>query len=62
MDSEDLSLNISREMLQHDSQLRLIRTTLERKIKNELAAWMKNDREKYDEFFKACLLYTSRCV
>ncbi len=53
VDSQDLSLNISREMLQHDSQLRLIRTTLERKIKNELAAWMKNDREKYDEFFKA---------
>ena len=50
VDSEDLSLNISREMLQHDSQLKLIKTTLERKIKNELAAWLKNDREKYEEF------------
>ena len=52
VDSQDLSLNISREMLQHDSQLRLIRTTLERKIKNELAAWLKNDREQYEAFFK----------
>ena len=52
VDSEDLSLNISREMLQHDSQLKLIKTTLERKIKTELAAWLKNDREKYEEFFK----------
>ena len=52
VDSEDLSLNISREMLQHDSQLKLIKTTRERKIKNELAAWLKNDREKYEEFFR----------
>ncbi len=52
VDSEDLSLNISREMLQHDSQLKLIKTTLERKIKNELATWLKNDREKYEEFFR----------
>ena len=52
VDSEDLSLNISREMLQHDSQLKLIKTTLERKIKNERAAWLKNDREKYEEFFR----------
>ena len=52
VDSEDLSLNISRVMLQHDSQLKLIKTTLERKIKNELAAWLKNDREKYEEFFR----------
>lgn len=52
VDSEDLSLNISREMLQHDSQLRLIKSTLERKIKNELSSWLKNDREKYEEFFK----------
>ncbi len=52
VDSEDLSLNISRETLQHDSQLRLIRSTLERKIKNELTAWLRNDREKYEEFFK----------
>ena len=39
-------------MLQHDSQLRLIRQSLERKIKNELTSWMKNDREKYDAFFE----------
>ncbi len=51
VDSQDLSLNISREMLQHDSQLRLIRTTLERKIKNELTSWLKNDRDSYNEFF-----------
>ena len=51
VDSADLSLNISREMLQHDSQLRLIRTSLERKINNELAAWLKNDREAYEKFF-----------
>ncbi len=52
VDSQDLSLNISREMLQHDSQLKTIRQSLERKIKNELTAWLKNDREAYDEFFK----------
>ncbi len=52
VDSQDLSLNISREMLQHDNQLKLIRTTLERKIKNELTTMLRNDREKYDEFFK----------
>ncbi|MEG1010312.1 MAG: molecular chaperone HtpG [Ruthenibacterium sp.] len=52
VDSQDLSLNISREMLQHDSQLKLIRQSLERKIKSELAAWLKNDREAYDTFFK----------
>lgn len=52
VDSQDLSLNISREMLQHDNQLKLIRTTLERKIKNELTTMLRNEREKYDEFFK----------
>lgn len=52
VDSEDLSLNISREMLQHDNQLKLIKTTLERKIKNELASWLKNEREDYETFFK----------
>lgn len=52
VDSQDLSLNISREMLQHDAQLRLIRTSLERKIRSELTAWLANDREKYEEFFK----------
>lgn len=51
VDSQDLSLNISREMLQHDNQLKLIRNTLERKIKNELTAMLNNEREEYDKFF-----------
>ena len=53
VDSEDLSLNISREMLQHDRQLKLIATNIERKVKNELLVMLKNDRENYEEFFKA---------
>lgn len=53
VDSEDLSLNISREMLQHDGQLKLIAKTLEKKIKNELQKMLENDRENYEEFFKA---------
>lgn len=53
VDSEDLSLNISREMLQHDAQLKLIEKTLEKKIKSELEKMLKNEREKYEEFFKA---------
>jgi len=53
VDSEDLSLNISREMLQHDRQLRLIAKALEKSIKNELAKLLKTDREKYTEFWKA---------
>ena len=52
VDSEDLSLNISREMLQHDRQLKLIEKSLERTIKNELKKLMNNDREKYEEFWK----------
>lgn len=53
VDSEDLSLNISREMLQHDRQLKLIAKSLERTIKNELTKLLKNNREKYEEFYKA---------
>ncbi len=53
VDSEDLSLNISREMLQHDRQLRLIAKSLEKSIKNELAKLLKTDRAKYEEFWKA---------
>lgn len=53
VDSEDLSLNISREMLQHDGQLKLIAKTLEKKIKSELEKMLKDEREKYEEFFKA---------
>ncbi len=51
VDSQDLSLNISREMLQHDRQLKTIANTLEKKIKNELLDWLKNDREAYEKFF-----------
>ncbi len=51
VDSEDLSLNISREMLQHDRQLKLIAKSLEKSIKNELKKLQKNDREKYEKFF-----------
>jgi molecular chaperone HtpG len=52
VDSPDLSLNISREMLQHDRQLKLIEKSLERTIKNELKKLLNNDREKYEEFWK----------
>jgi molecular chaperone HtpG len=53
VDSEDLSLNISREMLQHDRQLKLIAKSIKAKIKNELEDLLKNEREKYDEFYKS---------
>ena len=53
VDSEDLSLNISREMLQHDRQLKLIAKSIEKTIKNELSKMLKNEREKYEEFYKA---------
>ena len=52
VDSEDLSLNISRELLQHDRQLKMIEKNLEKAIKNELKKLLKNDREKYEKFFK----------
>lgn len=52
VDSQDLSLNISREMLQHDRQLKLIASRLEKKITSELTAMLNNDREAYEEFFK----------
>ena len=52
VDSQDLSLNISREMLQHDRQLKAIAKRLEKKIKSELENMLKNDREKYLEFYK----------
>ncbi len=52
VDSEDLSLNISRETLQHDGQLKLIAKTIEKKIKNELTKMLNNEREVYEEFFK----------
>lgn len=52
VDSEDLNLNISREMLQHDRQLAIIRKALEKKIKNELMTMQEKEREKYEKFFK----------
>ncbi len=52
VDSEDLSLNISRETLQHDGQLKLIAKTIEKKIKSELTRMLNNEREAYEEFFK----------
>lgn len=52
VDSADLSLNISREILQHDRQLKLIAKNIERNIKNELAKMLSEDREGYKEFFK----------
>ena len=52
VDSEDLSLNISREMLQHDRQLKIIAKSIEKSIKNELKKLMKNEREKYEKFFE----------
>ena len=53
VDSQDLSLNISREMLQHDRQLKLIAARLEKKITSELSAMLQNDRKKYEEFFRS---------
>ena len=53
VDSPDFSLNISRELLQHDRQLKIIAAALEKKIKNELFKLMKDDREKYEKFWAA---------
>ncbi|MCB2361243.1 molecular chaperone HtpG [Clostridium estertheticum] len=53
VDSEDLSLNISREILQHDRQLQLIAKNIKSKIKSELDTLLKNEREKYEIFYKS---------
>ena len=53
VDSPDLSLNISREILQHDRQLRRIAKNIKNKIKNELKNMLKNDRETYEKFYEA---------
>ncbi|MBQ7058587.1 MAG: molecular chaperone HtpG [Firmicutes bacterium] len=53
VDSSDLSLNISREMLQHDRQLKIIARAVEKKISQELKKMLENEREKYETFFKA---------
>ena len=53
VDSPDFSLNISREILQHDRQLKVIATALEKKIKSELLKMQKDDKEKYEKFWHA---------
>ncbi len=53
VDSQDLSLNISRELLQHDRQLKIIAKNIEKKIKSELSKLLKNSPEKYEKFWKA---------
>ena len=53
VDTADLSLNISREMLQHDRHLLTIAKNLEKKVKNELTSMLKNSREDYEKYFKA---------
>ncbi len=53
VDSPDLSLNISRELLQHDRQLKVIAKNLEKKIKTEILDMLKNDRENYEKFYDA---------
>ncbi|ALS25409.1 molecular chaperone HtpG [Paenibacillus naphthalenovorans] len=53
VDSEDLSLNISREILQHDRQLSLIAKNIKNKIKSQLQSLLKDEREKYEKFYKA---------
>jgi molecular chaperone HtpG len=52
VDSADLSLNISRELLQHDRQLKIIAKKIKEKIKSELLSMLNNEREKYEEFYK----------
>ncbi len=51
VDSADLTLNISREVLQHDRQLKIIAKAIDKKLKSELTKLLKNDREKYEKFF-----------
>ncbi len=53
VDSQDLSLNISREMLQHDRQLTIIARNIEKKIKSELKSMLENERERYEQFYAA---------
>ena len=52
VDSPDLSLNISREMLQQNRQLKVIAKTIEKKVLKELSLMLENERDKYEEFFK----------
>ncbi len=52
VDSEDLSLNISRELLQHDRQLKMIAKSIEKTIHSQLSGMLKSEREKYEQFFE----------
>ena len=52
LNRKNLSLNISREMLQHDRQLKAIAKRIEKKIKSELSIMLKNEREEYEKFWK----------
>ena len=52
VDSPDLSLNISRELLQHDRQLKIIRNNLEKKVKSELERMLRDEREEYEKFYR----------
>jgi molecular chaperone HtpG len=62
VDSEDLSLNISREMLQHDRQLKLIAKNIQNKIKGTLLGMLQDEREKYEQFYKAFGRQLKFCV
>lgn len=62
VDSPDLTLNISREMLQHDRQLKLIAANLEKKIKAKLESMLKEEREKYEEFYKGFGRHLKLCA
>ena len=53
VDSQDLSLNISREMLQHDHQLKRIASSLDKRIRSELTRLLETEREKYNTFWQA---------
>src|SRR5690606_1358966 len=53
VDSEDLSLNISREMLQHDRQLKVIAKNINKKIKSQLLQLLRNERDKYEKFYES---------
>ncbi len=53
VDSEDLSLNISREMLQHDRQLKIIAKNIKNRIRNELSSILQDERERYEEFYES---------
>lgn len=62
VESPDLSLNISRELLQHDRQLKIISANLEKKIKAELERMLRDDREKYETFYRSFGRHLKLCA